>query len=116
MQCPVQRCSQYPNEPESDRGNGSTADCANAFKTYVSSFGRPVNAAETRALLPYCQDVNPCNSGLGLGFNPAYPSGGGTLAEHLTGREYVLINESLKELGAAPIGLPPREVTYSRFA
>ncbi len=88
-------------------GTGSTADCANAFKTYVSGLGRPVNAAETRAMLRYCQDVNPCNSGLGLGFNPAYPPGGGTLAEHFTGREYVLINASLKKLGAALIGLPP---------
>jgi hypothetical protein len=88
-------------------GTGSTADCVNAFKTYASGLGRPVNAAETRALLRYCQDVNPCNSGLGLGFNPAYPPGGGTLAEHFTGREYVLINESLKKLGAALIALPP---------
>jgi hypothetical protein len=88
-------------------GTGSTADCVNAFKTYASGLGRPVNAAETRALLRYCQDVNPCNSGLGLGFNPAYPPGGGTLREHFTGREYVLINKSLKKLGAALIGLPP---------
>jgi hypothetical protein len=88
-------------------GTGSTADCANAFKTYMSSLGRPVNAAETRALLRYCQDVNPCNSGLGLGFNPAYPPSGGTLAEHFTGREYVLINEPLRELGAALIALSP---------
>jgi hypothetical protein len=88
-------------------GTGSTADCANAFNTYLNQLGRPTNAAETRALLRYCQDVNPCNSGLGLGFNPAYPPGGGTLAEHFTGREYVLINKSLKELGAAFIGLQP---------
>jgi hypothetical protein len=79
----------------------------NAFKTYMSGLGRPVNAAETRALLRYCQVVNPCNSGLGLGFNPAHPPTGGTLAEHFTGREYVLVNESLKKLGAALIELPP---------
>jgi hypothetical protein len=36
-----------------------------------------------------------------------YPRGGGTLAEHFTGREYDLINKSLKTLGAALIGLPP---------
>jgi hypothetical protein len=36
-----------------------------------------------------------------------YPPGGGTLAEHFTGREYDLINKSLKTLGAALIGLPP---------
>ncbi len=88
-------------------GTGSTADCVNAFHTYINQLGRPTSAAETRALLRYCQDVNPCNSGLGLGFNPAYPTGGGTLAEHFTGREYVLINNSLKELGAAFIGLQP---------
>jgi hypothetical protein len=34
-------------------------------------------------------------------------AGGGTLAEHFTGREYDLINKSLKTLGAALIGLPP---------
>jgi len=86
---------------------GSTADCANAFKTYVSSLGRPVNAAETRALLRYCQDVNSCSSGLGLGFNPAYPPRDGTLVEHFSRREYVLINEPLRELGAALIALSP---------
>jgi hypothetical protein len=36
-----------------------------------------------------------------------YPPGGGTLAEHFTGREYDLINKSLKKLGAALIELPP---------
>jgi hypothetical protein len=36
-----------------------------------------------------------------------YPPGGGTLAEHFTGREYDLISKSLKKLGAALIGLPP---------
>ncbi len=88
-------------------GTGSTAACANAFNIYIGELRRPANAAETRALLRYCQDVNPCNSGLGLGFNPAYPPGGGTLAEHFTGREYVLRNKSLRELGAAFIGLQP---------
>ena len=77
------------------------------IQDYANGLGRPVNAAETRALLRYCQDVNPCNSGLGLGFNPAYPPGGGTLLEHFTGREYVLFNQSLKELGAALIALTP---------
>lgn len=57
--------------------------------------------------------MNPCNSGLGLGFNPAYPPGGGTLAKHFTGREYVLINASRKKLGAALIGLPRLEVNFA---
>lgn len=88
-------------------GTGSTSACVSAFKTYIAGLGRPANAAEARALLRYCQDVNPCNSGLGLGFNPAYPEGGGTLAAHFTGREYVLSNKPLRELSAAFIALPP---------
>jgi hypothetical protein len=88
-------------------GTGSTTDCANAFKTYIGTLGRSTNAAEVRAMLRYCQDVNPCNSGQGLGFNPAYPPGGGTLTQHFTGREYVLLNKSLQDLGAAFIALQP---------
>lgn len=88
-------------------GSGSTENCVDAFKTYFTSLGRPADAAEARALLRYCQDVNPCNSGLGLGFNPAYPTAGGVEIAHFTGREFVVRNRALRDLGAASVTLEP---------
>ena len=83
---------------------GSTVACVSAFKKYLN--GRPANVAETRAMLRYCEDVNPCNSGRGLGFNPAWMAGGEVLT-HFTGREFVLLNRSLKSLGATGVSLTP---------
>lgn len=86
-------------------GTGSTAACVTAFKRYLLDLGRAGNAAEARAMLRYCEDVNPCNSGLGFGFNPAYPGPGGKTLEHFTGPEYVLRNQPLNSVGAARIRL-----------
>jgi hypothetical protein len=90
-------------------GAGSTKNCVDAFKAYLTSLGRPADAAEARALLRYCQDVNPCNSGSGLGFNPAYPTAGGLEITHFTGREFVVRNRTLRDFGAASVTLerPP---------
>jgi hypothetical protein len=85
----------------------TTASCVAEFKSYLA--GRDPTAAETRAMLRYCEDVNPCNSGLGYGFNPAFPNRTAGLLEHFTGPEFVLRNQSLNGLGAAKIALttPP---------
>jgi hypothetical protein len=88
---------------------GSTAECAKEFRSYLA--GKSADVAEARALLRYCQDVNPCNTGRGLGFNPAWGSANGATLSHFTGREFVLHNQSLDSLGASRIGLaevPPR--------
>jgi hypothetical protein len=86
-------------------GTGSTAECADAFKSYLASTGQPADTAEARAMLRYCQDVNPCNTGRGLGFNPAWGPASGPVLGHFTGREFVLRNQSLDSLGAARIPL-----------
>ena len=88
-------------------GTGSTENCVDAFKIYLASIGRSADAAEARALLRYCQDANPCNSGLGLGFNPAYPKLGGVESAHFTGREFIVRNRALRDLGAVFVGLEP---------
>lgn len=91
--------------PYNPSPNATTRNCADAFKKYVGD--RRATPAEARALLVYCQDVNPCNSGLGLGFNPSYPSTGGALLQHFTGREYVFLNRTVEALKAATIALQP---------
>jgi hypothetical protein len=88
-------------------GMGSTDSCVSAFRAYLSSLGRVADAAEARALLRYCQDANPCNSGVGIGFNPAYPMAGGPEIAHFTGREFVVRNRSLGEVGAVLLALEP---------
>lgn len=91
--------------PYNPSPNATTRNCVDAFKRYVG--GRAATPAEARALLVYCQDVNPCNSGLGLGFNPSYPGPYGVLLQHFTGREYVFLNQPVEALKAAKIALPP---------
>ncbi len=95
--------------------SGTTAECVAAFKTYLDDgTQRPADVAETRAMLRYCQDVNPCNSGRGFGFNPAWNASKGSsdVASHFTGREFVLRNRSLDSVGASKIALssptPPK--------
>jgi len=87
----------------------TTDQCVAAFKSYLG--GRPPDAAEARAMLLYCEDVSPCNSGVGLGFNPAWPPAGpaadGNPMTHYTGREFALRNQTLVGLGAEQIRLPP---------
>ena len=93
---------------EGCRGRGERREhefAITAFKRHLLDQGRPGNAAEARALLRYCEDVNPCNSGLGFGFNPTFPSVGGKALEHFTGPEYVLRNQPLNSVGAARIQL-----------
>jgi hypothetical protein len=89
------------------KGTGSTADCVYAFKKFLDRSHRQADVAETRAMLRYCQDVSPCNSGLGLGFNPSWGMPDGGVVTHFTGREFVLVNQSLRSLGAASIRLAP---------
>jgi hypothetical protein len=89
------------------KGTGSTEMCVSAFKGYLAGEGNPADVAQTRAMLRYCQDVNPCNTGVGLGFNPAWGMAYGKILTHFTGREFVLLNQPLKDLGAASIGLTP---------
>ncbi len=91
--------------PYNPSPKATTRNCADAFKKYVGD--RAATPAEARALLVYCQDVNPCNSGLGLGFNPSYPGPGGALLQHFTGREYVFLNQTVEALKAAKIALSP---------
>jgi len=91
--------------PYNSSPDATTRYCADAFKKYVGD--RVATPAEARALLVYCQDVNPCNSGLGLGFNPSYPGPGGALLQHFTGREYVFLNRTVETLKAAKIALSP---------
>jgi hypothetical protein len=93
---------------------GTTDNCVHAFKKYLARKGAPATPAEARAMLLYCQDVNPCNSGLGLGFNPSYPgaaapdsAAGEALLGHFTGREFVFLNQTLDKLRAAKIRLSP---------
>jgi hypothetical protein len=94
----------------------TTGQCVEAFKSYLG--GRPPDAAEARAMLFYCEDVNPCNSGVGFGFNPAWPPVGpgadGDPMTHYTGREFVLRNQSLDSLGAEQIRLSPPPPAPSR--
>lgn len=91
--------------PYNPSPNATTRNCADAFKRYVGD--RPATPAEARAMLVYCQDVNPCNSGLGLGFNPSFPAPGGALLQHFTGREYVFLNQTVEALKASKIVLSP---------
>ena len=90
--------------PYSPYGSATTEQCVAAFKQRLG--GRPADAAQTRAMLYYCQDVNACNTGLGYGFNPAYPRVGGVAAGHYTGPEFVLRNRSLASAGAVLTPLP----------
>jgi hypothetical protein len=87
----------------------TTDQCIDAFKSYLGD--RPPDTAEARAMLFYCEDVSPCNSGVGLGFNPAWPPVGpgadANPVSHYTGREFVLRNQSLDSLGAEQIRLSP---------
>ena len=95
--------------------SGTTAECVAAFKSYIDDgTQRPADAAEARAMLRYCQDVNPCNSGRGFGFNPSWNASKGSsdVASHFTGREFVLRNRSLDSVDASKILLssptPPK--------
>jgi len=90
--------------PHSPYGDATTEQCVAAFKQRLG--GRPADAAQTRAMLYYCQDVNACNTGLGYGFNPAYPYTGGIATMHYTGPEFVLRNRSLASAGAVLAPLP----------
>ncbi|MGD9508296.1 MAG: hypothetical protein AB7I59_05720 [Geminicoccaceae bacterium] len=90
--------------PYSPYGDATTEECVAAFEQRLG--GRPADAAQTRAMLYYCQDVNACNTGLGYGFNPAYPRQGGTAASHYTGPEFVVQNRSLASAGAVLTPLP----------
>jgi|GEM_PF-6689822 len=101
--------------PYNPSPNATTRNCVQAFKNYVTRKGAPATPAEVRAMLLYCQDVNPCNSGLGLGFNPSYPGAatprpgqlGEPLLAHFTGREFVFLNQTLDRLQSAKISLTP---------
>ena len=90
--------------PFSPYGDSTTAQCVDAFKRRLG--GRPANAAETRAMLYYCEDVNACNTGLGYGFNPTFPRAGGSAASYFTGPEFVLLNRSRSSVGAVLTRLP----------
>jgi hypothetical protein len=90
--------------PLSPYGDASTEQCVAAFKQRLG--GRPADAAQTRAMLYYCQDVNACNTGLGYGFNPTYPRQGGAAVTHYTGPEFVVRNRSLASAGAVLTPLP----------
>ncbi len=90
--------------PYSPYGDATTERCVAAFKARLG--GKPANPAQTRAMLYYCQDVNACNTGLGYGFNPAFPNPGGTAASHYTGPEFVLLNRTLGSVGAVLTPMP----------
>ncbi len=90
--------------PFSPYGDSTTEQCVNAFKQRLG--GRPADAAETRAMLYYCEDVNACNSGMGYGFNPTFPRAGGPAVTHFTGPEFVLLNQSRSSVGAVLTRLP----------
>lgn len=84
--------------PLSPYGGSTTGQCVEAFKQRLG--GRVADAAETRAMLYYCQDVNACNTGNGYGYNPRFPSAGGPPAAHFTGPEFVLLNQPRSKVGA----------------
>ena len=90
--------------PFSPYGDSTTEQCVDAFKRRLG--GRPADAAETRAMLYYCQDVNACNTGVGYGFNPTFPRAGGPAVTHFTGPEFVLLNRSRSSIGAVLTRLP----------
>jgi hypothetical protein len=90
--------------PYDDLVDSTTQCCVSAFKNQLA--GREPDPAETRALLFYCQDVNPCNTFLGYGYNPEFPSAGGSPAAHFTGPEFVLHNQKLDTLDAVAVPLP----------
>jgi hypothetical protein len=87
-------------------GTGTTEQCITAFRQQTQQTGK-LNPAGVRALLSYCQGVNPCNTGVGLGYNDAFPAPGGPAASHFTGTEYILRNQPLSSVGAAFIALQP---------
>ncbi len=95
----LQHYSPYGNPP-----NNTTARCVEAYTDQLA--GREPDPAEARAMLVYCQDVNPCNTGVGYGYNPAVPSPGGPPATHFTGPEFVLLNQQLSSIGAVATPLP----------
>lgn len=107
---PVASCSRsYRNmaralAPLSPYGGSTTKQCVDEFKQRLG--GRPADAAETRAMLYYCQDVNACNTGLGYGYNPRFPAAGGPPATHFTGPEFVLNNQPRSKVGAVLTRLP----------
>lgn len=87
-------------------GTGTTEACINRFSEHISP--QPPQAAEVRALLTYCMDANPCNTGVGIGYNPTYisdPHPDPGLA-HYTGREFVLDNKRLEQVKAGTTQLP----------
>lgn len=85
-------------EPIYDPYSGASTDaCIGRFKDYLN--GRYPTASEYRAAINVCQDVNPCNTFLGIGFNPTYqdtPSG--RYIEHFTGIEFVVNNNDFKPM------------------
>lgn len=93
--------------PYNPSSAATTDNCVAHFQSYLADKHRPATPAEVRAMLVYCQDVNPCNSQLGLGFNPSYPNAGGSVYRHFTGREYVFLNQQVERLGAAKVPLAP---------
>lgn len=90
--------------PLSPYGGSTTGQCVEAFKQHLH--GRVADAAEVRAMLYYCQDVNACNTGLGYGYNPRFPAAGGPPAAHFTGPEFVLLNQPRSKVGAVLARLP----------
>jgi hypothetical protein len=90
--------------PYGDSIDNTTQGCVGAFKNQLA--GREPDPAETRALLFYCQDVNPCNTFLGRGYNPGFPPAGEPPTDHFTGREFVLHNQKLVTLDAVAVPLP----------
>lgn len=69
----------------------NTASCAKAFNTYLN--GRNPTAPEYRAMINICQDVNPCNTFLGFGFNPSYTDDQKNIySVRFTGTEYIVPN------------------------
>lgn len=107
---PIASCSRsYRNmaqvlAPLSPYGGSTTGQCVEAFKQRLN--GRATDAAELRAMLYYCQDVNACNTGLGYGYNPRFPTAGGPPAAHFTGPEFALLNQPLGKVGAVLTRLP----------
>jgi hypothetical protein len=95
----LQNYSPYGSPPDN-----TTARCVGAYNQLLA--GRQPDAAEARAMLVYCQDVNPCNTGLGYGYNPAVPTTAGPPATHFTGPEFVLLNRELSSIGAVGTNLP----------
>ena len=75
----------------------TTAACAKAFNNYLN--GRIPTASEYRAMINICQDVNPCNTFQGFGYNPSYSEPlNSNYSEHFTGTEFIVPNNDLQNM------------------